>query len=65
MLNSVIRLGTRTSPLAMAQTTLTAKALAAVFPGLQVEIKPIATRGDKDKVRSLVSFAGADRKSVV
>lgn len=59
MLNSVIRLGTRTSPLAMAQTTLTAKALAAVFPGLQVEIKPIATRGDKDKVRSLVSFSGA------
>lgn len=58
MTNSLIRLGTRQSPLAMAQTKLTAKAIESVFPEIKVEIKPIITQGDKDHVRSLVSIGG-------
>lgn len=59
MTKSLIRLGTRQSPLAMAQTKLTVKALELAFPEMRVEIKPIVTQGDKDRVRSLVSIGGA------
>ena len=42
-----IRLGTRKSKLAMAQTMMVAEALKEAEPGLQVEIVPVVTTGDK------------------
>ncbi len=57
--NLVIRLGTRGSPLALAQAQLAAGAFKTHCPGTGVEIKVIHTSGDKDRVRSLVSMAGS------
>jgi hydroxymethylbilane synthase len=42
-----LRLGTRGSALALAQSGEIARALAAAHPGLQVELVPIVTRGDR------------------
>ena len=42
-----LRLGTRASALAMAQSGQMARALAAAHPGLRVELVPIVTRGDR------------------
>jgi hydroxymethylbilane synthase len=44
---TVLRLGTRKSPLALAQAGLVAKALAAAHRGLEVELVPITTAGDR------------------
>ena len=41
------RLGTRRSPLAVAQSQTVADALEAAHPGLKVELVPIETRGDR------------------
>jgi len=42
-----LRLGTRGSALALAQSGETARALEAAHPGLRVELVPIVTRGDR------------------
>ncbi|HET9767720.1 MAG TPA: hydroxymethylbilane synthase, partial [Thermoanaerobaculia bacterium] len=42
-----LRLGTRSSPLALAQSGLVARALEAAHPGLVVELVPMSTRGDQ------------------
>ena len=42
-----LRLGTRSSPLAIAQSRLVARALEAAHPGLVVELVPMSTRGDQ------------------
>lgn len=54
----VIRIGTRKSRLAMAQTMLAAKALEEAEPGLKAEIVPLTTKGDRILDRSLVEFGG-------
>jgi hydroxymethylbilane synthase len=42
-----LRLGTRSSPLAVAQSRLVARALEAAHPGVVVELVPMSTRGDR------------------
>jgi hydroxymethylbilane synthase len=44
---AVLRLGTRGSALAVAQSGQVARALEAAHPGLRVELVPIVTRGDR------------------
>jgi hydroxymethylbilane synthase len=44
--NGGLRLGTRRSPLALAQSGMMARALEARWPGLSVELVPIITTGD-------------------
>ena len=53
-----IRLGTRKSRLAMVQTELCAAALKAAEPGLEVEIVPIVTTGDRIQGKALTEFGG-------
>ena len=57
-----IRLGTRGSPLALAQTRIVARALAAVEPSLAapdaIEIVPIKTTGDIVQDRTLAEIGG-------
>lgn len=53
-----IRIGTRKSKLAMAQTLMVADALKKAEPGLQVEIVPVVTTGDRILDRSLTEFGG-------
>ncbi len=59
-----IVLGTRASALAIAQVELTAKALAAAFPGLAVERKEFVTRGDKKLDLSLLQASEAGGKGL-
>lgn len=54
----VIRIGTRKSRLAMAQTMLAADALKEVCPGIETEIVPIVTTGDRILNKSLIEFGG-------
>ena len=54
----VLNLGTRSSPLAMAQANLAKAAIKNQFPELEINICPVHTSGDKDRVRSLVQFGG-------
>lgn len=44
-----LRLGTRRSPLAMAQSGTVARALETIHPGLQVDLVPIVTTGDRTR----------------
>ena len=53
-----IKIGTRGSALALAQANLTRELIQKANPELSVEICIIKTSGDKDHVRSLVSFGG-------
>lgn len=53
-----VRLGTRGSALALAQAEMTKRQILEKFPECRVEICVIRTQGDKDHVRSLVSFGG-------
>ena len=53
-----IKIGTRGSALALAQAYLTRDLIQKAFPDLTAEICIIKTSGDKDHVRSLVSFGG-------
>lgn len=53
-----IRIGTRGSALALAQAELAKKLLLENIPEIDAEICVIRTVGDKDHVRSLVSFGG-------
>lgn len=53
-----VKIGTRGSALALVQAHLTESCIQKRFPDLQVEICVIKTVGDRDRVRSLVSFGG-------
>lgn len=54
----LLRIGSRGSPLALAQATLVQKAFERAYPGIRCEVQVIRTTGDKDRVRSLVSLGG-------
>lgn len=54
----MIRIGTRTSRLAMIQTEIVKKKILEAFPDEQIEIVPIITKGDIELNRSLASFGG-------
>lgn len=53
-----LRVATRKSALAMAQTTLVAEAIAAANPGLSYELVSMTTEGDRRLDKSLASFGG-------
>ena len=53
-----LRIGTRTSRLALAQTRLVQEALAKAFPGIQTELAEVVTKGDRMLDRPLDSFGG-------
>ena len=55
---AVVRIATRESQLALAQTRLVAAALAAASPGLRVELVPMTTRGDQVLDRPLAQVGG-------
>src|SRR4029077_11453287 len=55
---AVVRIATRESQLALAQTRLVAAALAAASPGLAVELVPMTTRGDQVLDRPLAQVGG-------
>src|SRR6266566_3144076 len=55
----ILKLGTRSSPLAMTQSGMVARALERAHPGLVVELVEISTTGDRVTGQSLVSFGGA------
>ncbi|WP_394652847.1 hydroxymethylbilane synthase [uncultured Sphingomonas sp.] len=57
-MTSVIRLGTRGSPLALTQAGLVQRALEAAHPGLSVEIVTIKTTGDRVQDRALAEIGG-------
>jgi hydroxymethylbilane synthase len=54
----IVRVGTRGSALAIAQTVLAIDALAAATPGVQFEQVIIRTEGDRDKVTPLTVIGG-------
>jgi hydroxymethylbilane synthase len=56
--NHILHLGTRNSPLAMAQAHLTRDALVAAHPALEIEIVPVVASGDKVTDRPLSSIGG-------
>jgi hydroxymethylbilane synthase len=56
--NPILRLGTRNSPLAMAQAHLVRDALVAAHPALEIEIVPVVASGDKVTDRPLSSIGG-------
>lgn len=53
-----LRLGTRASPLAMAQAHLTAAALTAAHPGIAIELVPMTATGDRILDRALAEVGG-------
>ena len=53
-----LKVATRKSALAMAQTTLVAEAIAAANPGLTYELVSMTTEGDRRLDKSLASFGG-------
>ena len=55
---SLLRIGTRGSALALAQSTHVKKCLEALSPGLQVELRIIKTTGDRMADASLASIGG-------
>lgn len=57
-MSSVIRLGTRGSPLALTQAGLVQRALEAAHPSLSVEIVTIRTTGDRVQDRALAEIGG-------
>lgn len=54
----ILRIGTRKSRLAMAQTELVVRALCLADPQLKTEVVPFVTTGDKILDKSLVEFGG-------
>ena len=54
----VIRVATRKSALAVAQTTMAAEAIVAANPGLSYELVSMTTEGDRRLDKSLASFGG-------
>lgn len=57
-MSGTLRIGTRGSPLALWQANETKRRLAAVFPGLALEIVPIKTTGDRIQDRNLSEAGG-------
>lgn len=55
---TMIRIGTRTSKLALAQTEIVKKKILDAFPEEKIEIVPIITKGDKELNKPLASFGG-------
>lgn len=53
-----LRIGTRASPLAVAQAQMTAGALMAAHPGLAVELVPMTATGDRILDRALAEVGG-------
>ena len=53
-----LRIATRKSALAQAQTTLVAEAIVSANPGLAYELVPMTTEGDRRLDKSLASFGG-------
>src|ERR1700761_1448951 len=58
MAANLIRIGTRKSAMALAQTEEIARRLAAAAPGVDVEIVKFETTGDTDQVGKLLSHGG-------
>ena len=58
MADSKLRVATRKSALAMAQTTMVAEAIAAANSGLTYELVSMTTEGDRRLDKSLASFGG-------
>lgn len=58
MPNRPLKLGTRASPLAMAQAHETADRLRAAHPGLEIELVPVTASGDKVLDRPLAEIGG-------
>ena len=58
MRDSLLRIATRKSALAVAQTTLAANALVSANPGLTYELVTMTTEGDRRLDKSLASFGG-------
>ncbi|HUN96529.1 MAG TPA: hydroxymethylbilane synthase, partial [Bradyrhizobium sp.] len=58
MAANLIRIGTRKSAMALAQTEEIARRLVAAAPGLDVEIVKFETTGDTDQVGKLLSHGG-------
>jgi hydroxymethylbilane synthase len=54
----VLRLGTRGSPLALAQAELVRRAFLDRFPGREVELVTLSSQGDREATRALDSFSG-------
>lgn len=57
-MDSVLKIGTRKSPLAMAQANMVVDLLCAAHPGLKTEIVGIVTSGDKIQDRALSESGG-------
>ncbi len=55
---TTVRIGTRGSRLALAQSTMVARALEGANPGLRAELVEIATSGDKSRTAPLPSIGG-------
>ncbi len=55
---AALRLGTRASPLALAQSTGVKQALERAHPGLAVELHPITTGGDRRRDQPLAEIGG-------
>ena len=58
MTDCKLRVATRKSALAMAQTTMVAEAIVAANPGLTYELVSMTTEGDRRLDKSLASFGG-------
>ena len=54
----LLRIATRKSALAQAQTTLVAESIVSTNPGLAYELVPMTTEGDRRLDKSLASFGG-------
>ena len=59
-MKKILRVGTRTSPLALAQVREIAQALKAVAPAMELEIVSMDTMGDKDKKTPISGMEGTD-----
>lgn len=57
-LKNTVKVGTRGSKLALAQTELVIKALKERFPQVDFQMATMSTRGDRDTSRALLEFGG-------
>ncbi len=57
-LKNTVKVGTRGSKLALAQTELVIKALEESFPQVDFQMVTMSTRGDRDTSRALLEFGG-------
>src|SRR3954469_4457342 len=57
-MKKILKIGTRGSPLALAQVALFADALKAAHPGIETEVVKIVTSGDRIQDRALSEAGG-------